>query len=149
MTTAQAGLWMSNPQAYREKMFKLLGDQNPLEVLAQTASTLDDIVGKHSATVLRTRPYEGKWTPNEVIGHLTDSEWVYGYRLRLILCEDNPTIVGTKQDSWVAALQHNERDPSELVEIFRTLRQLNLAVWRRISPADLERAGHHNERGAE
>jgi len=49
----------------------------------------------------------------------------------------------------VAALQHNERDPSELVEIFRTLRQLNLAVWRRISPADLERAGHHNERGAE
>jgi hypothetical protein len=20
----------------------------------------------------------GKWTPNEIIGHLTDSEWVYG-----------------------------------------------------------------------
>jgi hypothetical protein len=149
MTTPQTEPLVSAPQAYREKILHRLGERNPLEVLAQTASTLVDIVGKHSATVLRTRPYEGKWTPNEVIGHLTDSEWVYGYRLRLILCEDNPTIVGTKQDSWVAALQHNERDPSELVEIFRTLRQLNLAVWRRISPADLERAGHHNERGAE
>jgi len=66
MTTAQAGPSMSDPQAYREKMFKLLASRDPLEVLAQTASTLADIVGKHSATVLRSRPFEGKWTPNEI-----------------------------------------------------------------------------------
>ena len=148
MTTAQAGL-VSDAQAYREKMFKLLGDRNPLEVLAQTASTLVDIVRTHSATVLRTRPFEGKWTPNEVIGHLVDSEWVYGYRLRLILCEDNPTILGMNQDLWVAGQQHNEREPSELVEMFRTMRQFNLALWKRMSPADLKRTGQHNERGPE
>jgi hypothetical protein len=149
MTTAQAGRWVSAPQAYREKMFNLVGDRDPVDVLAQTECTLADIVGKHSATVLRTRPFEGKWTPNEVIGHLTDSEWVYGYRLRLILSEDDPTILGTNQDLWVAALRHNEREPSELVEIFRTMRQFNLAVWRRTSPADLHRSGQHNERGPE
>ena len=149
MITAQTGPLVSAPQAYREKMFNLLGERNPLEVLAQTASTLADIVGKHSAAVLRTRPFEGKWTPNEVIGHLTDSEWVYGYRLRLIICEDSPTILGTNQDLWVAALRHNEHEPSEFVEIFRTLRQFNLAVWRGTSPADLERTGQHNERGPE
>ena len=149
MTKPQRETPMSAAQAYREKMFSLLGDRNLLEVLAQTASTLADIASKHSAAVLRTRPFEGKWTPNEIIGHLTDSEWVYGYRLRLILCEDNPTILGTSQDSWVAALRHNEREPSELVDIFRTLRQFNLAVWRRTSSADLERAGLHNERGPE
>jgi hypothetical protein len=148
MTTAQTG-FLASSQAYRDKMFKLLGDRNALEVLAQTATTLADIVGKHSAPLLRTQPFEGKWTPNEVIGHLTDSEWVYGYRLRLILCEDNPTILGTNQDSWVAGLRHNEREPSELVEIFRVLRQFNLTVWRRTSPADLERTGRHNERGPE
>src|SRR4029077_16642364 len=98
---------VSDPQAYRENLFKLLGDRNPLEVLAQTASTLADIVRKYSATVLRTRPFDGKWTPNEVIGHLTDSEWVYGYRLRLILCEGNPTILGTNQELWAAAQRHN------------------------------------------
>jgi hypothetical protein len=149
MTTAQAGLWVSAPQAYREKMFTLVGDRNPLEVIAQTASTLADIVREHSATVLRTRPFEGKWTPNEIIGHLTDSEWVYGYRLRLILCEDDPTILGTNQDLWVAALRHNEREPLELVEIFRTLRQFNLAEWRRTSPEHLKRTGQHNERRLE
>ena len=129
MTTAQAGLSVSDPQAYRENLFRLLGDRNPLEVLAQTASTLADIVRKHAAAVLRTRPFEGKWTPNEVIGHLSDGEWVYGYRQRLILCEDNPNITGTHQDLWVAVQRHNERYPSELVEMFRTTRQFNLALW--------------------
>ena len=149
MTTTHAGLWVSDPQTYREKMFKLLGDRNPLEVLSQTASTLADIVRTHSATVLRTRPFEGKWTPNEIIGHLVDSEWVYGYRLRLILCEDNPTILGMDQDLWVAGQRHNEREPSELAEIFRTMRQFNLALWKRMSPTELKRTGQHNERGPE
>jgi hypothetical protein len=149
MTTTQTGIRLPVPQSYREKMFSLVGDRSPLDLLAQTPFSLADIIGNHSAAVLRTRPFEGKWTPNEVIGHLTDSEWVYGYRLRLILCEDDPKILGTNQDFWVAALQHNEREPSELVEIFRTLRQFNLAVWRSTSPEDLERTGEHNERGSE
>jgi hypothetical protein len=149
MITTQAGLSISDPQAYRENLFKLLGDSDPLEVLAQTASTLTEIVRDHSATLLRTRPFEGKWTPNEVIGHFTDSEWVYGYRLRLILCEANPSIVGTNQDFWVAGQRHNEREPSELVEMFRAMRQFNLSLWKRMSPADLARVGQHNERGAE
>jgi hypothetical protein len=149
MTTAQAGLSVCDPQAYRENLFKLLGDRNPLEVLAETACTLADIVRKHSATVLRTRPFEGKWTSNEVIGHLADGEWVYGYRLRLILCEGHPAIVGTNQNLWVAGQRHNEREPSELVEMFQTMRQFNLALWKRMSPADLERTGQHNERGPE
>jgi DinB family protein len=149
MTPPQTEPFVPVSQAYREKMFNLLGDRNPLEVLAQTASTLADIAGKHSAAILRARPFEGKWTPNEIIGHLTDGEWVYGYRLRLILGEDNPTILGMNQDSWVAALRHNEREPSELVETFGTLRQLNLTAWRRTPPADLERTGQHNERGSE
>jgi len=148
MTTGQTGPLVS-AQTYRNKMFNLLGDRNPLEVLAQTATTLGNIVGKHSASLLRTQPFEGKWTPNEVIGHLTDSEWVYGYRLRLILCEDDPTILGTNQDLWVEGLRHNESEPSELVEVFRVLRQFNLTLWRRTSSADLERTGQHNERGRE
>src|SRR5208282_1828781 len=149
MTPAQPGLEVSAPWTYREKLFNLLAGRDPIEVLGQTASTLADIVARHPAEVLRGRAIQEKWTPNEIIGHLTDSEWVYGYRLRLILCEDEPAILGFRQDAWVASLRHNEREPSELVEIFRTLRVLNLSVWRRMSPEDLQRSGQHNERGAE
>ena len=130
-------------------MFALLGDRDPLTVLSETASQLSDVVARHSPAVLRRRPFEDKWTPNEIIGHLTDSEWVYGYRLRLILSEESPTILGTQQDSWVARQRHNQREPSEMVDLFRSLRQFNLAAWKRTSPSDLERAGLHNERGPE
>jgi hypothetical protein len=148
-TTAQAGRSVPDPQAYRDNLFKLLGDRNPLDVLAQTASALADIVRKHSTTVLRTRPVEGKWTANEVIGHLADGEWVYGYRLRLILCEDGAAVLGTNQDLWVSRQHHNDREPSELVEMFRAMREFNLALWKRTSPTDRARTGQHNERGSE
>jgi hypothetical protein len=149
MTPPQPGPEVSAPGTYREKLFNLLAGRDPIEVLAQTASTLAEIVSGHPAEVLRGRAIPGKWTPNEIIGHLTDSEWVYGYRLRLILCEDEPAILGFRQDAWVASQRHNEREPSELVEIFRTLRVLNLSVWGRLSPGDLQRSGEHNERGPE
>ncbi|MFL6437386.1 MAG: DinB family protein [Terriglobales bacterium] len=149
MSTAQTGVTVSASQAYREKIFKALGDRDPLQVMAQTASRLDEVVRGHSAAILRSRPFEGKWTPNEIIGHLVDSEWVYGYRLRLIVSEDNPMILGTAQDLWVVRQRYNEFEPAELVQTFRALRDFNLGTWRRTSPADLERTGQHNERGPE
>jgi hypothetical protein len=145
----QTGLLLSASEVYRQKMFAMLGDQDPFAVLSETAAKLSEIVAGHSPAILRSRPFGDKWTPNEIIGHLTDSEWVYGYRLRLILSEENPTILGTQQDSWVARQGHNEREPSELVNLFRTLRQLNLATWKRTSATDLRRTGLHNERGPE
>ena len=149
MTPEQPGLEVSAPSTYREKLLNLLAGRDPIEVLGQTASSLADIVARHPAEVLRGRAIQGKWTPNEIIGHLTDCEWIYGYRLRLILCEDEPAILGFRQDAWAASLRHNEREPSERVEIFRTLRVLNLSVWTRMSPEGLQRSGQHNERGAE
>jgi hypothetical protein len=149
MITAHTGLSVIDPQAYRARLFTLVGDRDPLDILAQTAATLTEIERTNSAALLRMRPFDGKWSPNEIIGHLADGEWVYGYRLRLILCEDNPAIIGTNQDAWVAAQEHNEREPAELVEIFRIMRQFNLTLWKAISPANLARTGQHNERGPE
>jgi len=149
MTTATAGVWVTNPDAYRRKLKDMLGSRDPITVMSETADTLAAIVKKHTPAQMRKRPFEGKWTPNEVIGHLTDSEWVYGYRLRLILSEDEPKILGMDQDKWVAAQRLNERDPAELVEMFRSLRKFNLAAWKQVTPADMKRFGHHNERGKE
>lgn len=147
--TQTAGVWIANPDAYRKKLEGLLGSRDPLEVMSRTADVLADIVRSHTTKQLRTRPFEGKWTPNEVIGHLVDTEWVYGFRLRLILSEEQPQILGMDQDLWVAAQRHNEREPMDLVDTFRVLRKFNLDVWRRIEPAGYERFGLHNERGNE
>src|SRR5262249_41581968 len=117
--------------------------------MAETADRLASIVAQHSAAQMRHRSAPGKWTASEILGHLIDSEWVYGYRLRLVLCEERPTILGMDQDLWVNGQQHNERDPGELVETFRAMRGFNLALWRRLTPQELAREGMHNQRGPE
>ncbi len=149
MTTPEPAIWLTDPAAYQDKLSVLLGDRDPLEVMASTPVTLAEIVSRHSAETMRVRPFEGKWTPSEIVGHLTDTEFVFGYRMRAILCEDNPKISGMDQELWVIGQRYNEPEPSELVDMFRGLRTYNLALWRRMSPEDLKRTGTHEERGPE
>ena len=149
MARQRTGIEIVDPDGYRSKLADQLGGRQPLAVLAETPEALANLVAGRSADVLRARPFAGKWTPLEIIGHLADVEWVSGYRLRAILGDDRPTIIGMDQERWVEAQGHNERDASELLAAFRTLRQLNLALWRRLTPENLRRVGLHNERGEE
>ena len=143
------GIWIENPTAYQQKLEDLLGDRDPLEVLAETPALLARLVETHTVEQLRRRPYEGKWTPNEILGHLVDAEWIYGFRIRHVLCDDEPVIHGMDQDHWVARQAYNDHEPVELVDTFGMLRRHNLAVWRLATPEDLERTGLHKERGPE
>jgi len=149
MTTQTATVEKGNNAAYQQKLMGLLGDRDPISVMSETADVLAKIVERHPAKVLRTRPFVGKWTPNEIIGHLSDAEWVYGFRVRLILCEVSPTILGMDQELWVTGQKHNSREPTELVAMFRNSRMANLALWKQMTSKDLARTGMHNERGAE
>ena len=149
MTPSTPGLWVTDPAAYRKKLVDLVGSRDPLAVLAETPEVIERIIQANTADVLRTRPFEGKWTPNEIIGHLLDADWVYGYRSRLILSEAEPTLLGMDQDMWVAAQRHNDCAPATLAHEFRAIREANLRLWRGVQPGDLERFGRHDERGNE
>ena len=149
MAQEHVGLEVADPEAYRSKLRSLLGDRDRIETLAETPRTLRGIVGEHSVATLRTRPFEGKWTPNEIIGHLLDVEWTFGYRARTILCDESPRILSMNQNDWVRVQEHNEREPQVLVEDFATLRNINVAFWRRLAPEQLQRTGEHTERGPE
>lgn len=143
------GTEVTDSEAYRKRILDMLGDRDPVEVLAQTAGELQRIVDEHPRERLCHRPFEGKWTPTEIIGHLVDAEWVFGVRLRSILSEERPTLAAFDQERWVQAQRHNEADPAALVAKFRTLREMNLPVWRRLAPEQLRRCGLHNRRGDE
>lgn len=145
----QAVIERGNTKAYQDKLLGLLGKREPLEVLAETPAVIARVVAEQRVETLRTRPFPGKWTPLEIIGHLCDAEWVYGYRTRLIACEERPAITSMDQDLWVAGQRYNEYEPRELAENFAALRRANLALFRRLSPAELSRAGVHAERGEE
>jgi DinB superfamily len=136
-------------KAYQRKLEGLVGDNEPLKVLADTIETLRDIVRQTPAALFRKRPFPGKWTPQEVLGHLTDGEWTMGFRTRTVLADNRPQIMAYDQERWVAAQDHNERDVGELLNTFVALRTANLQLWKKLTPAQLERSGLHSERGEE
>lgn len=142
-------VWLDNPAAYLQKMQQLLDGRDPLAVLERTPAALTGIVKGHNAAQLNTRPFEGKWTPNEILGHYVDIEWVFAFRIRHALCDPDPVLEGFDQELWVTRLGHNDREPAEHLEVFARLRPYNLAAWRLLTPDDLQRTYVHKERGRE
>ena len=140
---------IETPAEYLEKMRRLLGDRDPLEVLSATPALLVGIVRSNTVAQLKARPFEGKWTPNEILGHLVDIEWVFAFRVRRVLCDVDPAIEGFDQSRWVDRQGHNDGEPTDHLDAFSLLRSHNMALWRKVTPDDLNRTYHHQERGTE
>jgi hypothetical protein len=136
-------------EAYREELLELLGEDDPLDVLARTPRLIEERISAVDETLLARRPQEGVWSVKEIVGHLADSEWVYGYRMRMMLSHDAPEIAGYDQDVMVAGMGHNDRPLSMLLEELRRTRGLNLDLYRRTRGPAWERYGLHAERGEE
>src|SRR5918994_3755686 len=127
----------------------LVGGREPLSVLRETPAAAARAVEGLSPAQLRTPEAPGKWSIAQVLQHLADSDLVWGWRLRLILAQDRPTLTGYDQDLWADRLHYADADPVEALEQLRVLRRGNLQLIARATPEDLERVGLHSERGEE
>lgn len=143
------GIEVTDPAAYRQKMEGLRAGRDPLEVLSETPERLVELFANRSTEAARSRPFPGRWTPLEVLGHLVDVEWCLGWRLRLILGADRPRIEPMDQDDWVVAQGVNEQEPDDLLDDFQHLRRINLRLWKRLNQAQRQRIGVHADRGEE
>ncbi len=120
-----------------QRHFDTLGDRDPIAVLRQTPGHLADIVRDHSAETLRRRPFAGKWTPNEILGHLVDHEIVSMSRIRTTRFDDVPWLSRYDQERWVEAQRHNDGEPGEFVRRFTELRAWNLEQYDALSEQEL------------
>lgn len=139
---------VASPDAYRRELLSWLGEDDPAVVQQGTAERVREIV-QAAGDRLRVRPEPREWSVIECVGHLVDSELVASARMRWILAEDEPDIVGYDQDRWVDGLRHRDDDPQELIALFEALRHANLRLWSATPRADRERFGRHRERGPE
>lgn len=135
----------------QQRMLDILGDQNPMDVIAQTPFEIGRIASAYSDEELTSHPYADRWTwtPNEIVGHLIDHETVMASRLRFVLFGDEPLLSGYDQEQWVRRQCYQEQEPAGLALMFQALRSLNLSTWGRIHGEDWDRRGTHAERGAE
>jgi len=137
------------PQEYIKRMLGHVEGQDPLKLQAAAPKRLEKLIKGQPASKLRKRPAPDKWSVQEILAHLADTEIVGGWRIRLILGAPGTPVVAFDQDSWVTAGHYDKRDPRKSVEQFRVLREANLALLKSLTPEQWKHTGMHSERGPE
>jgi hypothetical protein len=144
-----AGQAAAAAQSYVKALLELLGDRQPLEVLSELLPWLERRLDETPEAALRRPEAPGKWSVVEIVQHLADSDLVFGFRSRMILSEDRPALQGYDQDKWASLFGYAGVSSESALAQLAALRAANLAVLRRLGPAELGRVGMHTERGAE
>ena len=93
------------------------------------------------------RPPDGSWSAREIVHHLADSEMRSAIRIRRLLTEDNPTILGYDEAGYATAFHYADRPMEPALAAFRAARSTTAQILASLSDADLARSGTHSESG--
>jgi len=152
MTTSfsnPAGNAAGSGAEYTRAILATLGDREPLGVLAELVPWLEVRLANLDQATLRRPEAPDKWSAIEVVQHLADAELVVGWRVRIILTQDNPPLPAFDQDAFARDLRYREIPLAEAMGQLAGLRTANLRLYRTLSPAEQRRVGQHAERGPE
>ena len=69
--------------------------------------------------------------------------------MRSVIGENGITIQPFDQDAWASVFNYRDRDTKRSLEVFRVLRENNLAMLKEIAPETWDNYGMHLERGKE
>jgi len=89
----------------------------------------------------------GKWSIRQIMAHVADAELVGAQRFRMVIAEDNPTLMAFDQDAWTKNLDYARRKPTQSLDTFRRLRAENYELLKELPESKFERAGNHSEDG--
>ncbi len=136
-------------QQYIQRILGHVDGQDSLKVQRATAPKLKKLIQGLTTKQLRWEPEPGKWSIAEILAHLADAEIVGSWRMRLIIGASGTTIQAFDQDVWASALQYGKRDAKHSLDVFRVLRENNLAMLKALPKESWENYGMHQERGKE
>jgi len=91
-------------------------------------------------------PAPGKWTARQIVHHLADSEMTSAIRLRRLIAEDRPLIVGYDQEEFARRLYYDRPIQASLAA-FRAARETTAEILDRLTEEEWAREGTHSESG--
>ncbi len=140
----------NRPQAseyapYYEKYVALVPDGELAETLEDQLKETKSLLGSLSEKEANFRYAEGKWSIKEVLGHISDQERVFGYRLLRIARGDQTPLAGFEHNEYVKMGNFSARPLAELLDEFTAVRQASIALLRSLDTAAWLRQGVANQ----
>jgi hypothetical protein len=118
-----------------------------IEAYLEGPVALRKAVAGMSRDQVQARPVAGKWSTLEVVCHLADFEPILADRMKRIIAEDKPQLLGADEKHFAAALAYHQRDVEEELTIIEKTRSQMARILRTLPADALNRVGVHNERG--
>ncbi|HYU78790.1 MAG TPA: DinB family protein [Vicinamibacterales bacterium] len=85
---------------------------------------------------------EGKWSVKEVVGHVTDAERIFGYRLLRIARGDETPLAPFDENKYAAMSNADHRELHDLAKELASVRQSSIALVRSLDDRMLANRGH-------
>jgi len=92
------------------------------------------------------RSAENEWTPRQIAHHLADSEMMSAIRLRRLVAEESPTLMGYDEKRLAEKLT-SDRPIEPSLEAMRWARETSAQILDRLTEDDWRRTGKHEESG--
>ena len=89
----------------------------------------------------------GLWSIQQVVAHLLDADLIWTARMKSIIAEENPQIIGCDESKSAANLPYDAYDIDEVLQLFEMNRTLFAKVLRKLPDSAFARIGQHNEIG--
>lgn len=90
------------------------------------------------------KPGPGKWSIQELVVHLADSDAIAIDRMKRVIAEDNPPLLRADEQAYVVRLHCDAQDLNDAVLLFEVNRRQFARALRELDDAQFERAGTHN-----
>lgn len=89
-----------------------------------------------------------EWSTREIVHHLGDSEMNATARIRMLIADVDPVVVGYDERAWTDKLYTAERPLDPSLAAFKAAREATLPLLNLMSDEDWTRPGRHSQRGA-
>lgn len=89
----------------------------------------------------------GKWSARQILAHVTDTEIVHQFRVRMILSEPGCAIPAFNQDKWAKTLAYAQREMLLMRRLFTTSRESMIELVDYLPEQIFGRTGIHSELG--
>ncbi|MFQ5520416.1 MAG: DinB family protein, partial [Candidatus Methylomirabilia bacterium] len=93
------------------------------------------------------RPAPEEWSVHEIICHCADSETNAAARIRYLLSEKDPVILGYDQEAWAVTFDYHSHPLEPALAVVEAVRANTVALLRRVPEGAWEREGRHTESG--
>ena len=118
--------------------------QNVIEALTVNKDVVINLFKSLTEEQKGFRYEVGKWSPHEILGHLTDTERIFGYRALCIARGEKQSLPGFDENEYADGAKFSEISFKSLLEQYRLVRESSLALFSTFTEEVASQIGNAN-----